>query len=423
LAQSATLEITATGQKNVRSHGSEVWLCHLRQADGENVSIHAMKWESGWELRENGENGVRLCSHIHQPARLRWKGEVAGPLRLAFVSHPWSGVVQVRFNGVRRLIDLYGQGGEKSLILDPANPSAFAPDTTQLDERIYQSKPPSLWDFANPLTLARNLWSKRMLVWQFALRDVQGRYRGSYLGIFWSLLTPLMLLAVYTIIFSGLMPRGGFDSIQKMANIPPGNAAVFPVILFSGLIVFNIFSECINKSPGLITHNPNYVKRIIFPVEVLPFSILLSCLIHALISFSLLFLGSVLFLHRLYWTWLLLPLALLPLLMMTTGLSWFLSSLGVFVRDIGNIVSVAVSALFFLSAVFFSVDDMKHGLATYIVRANPVASVIDDVRRVLFGGAMPQWDRWAMLMLLGLLMMQAGYVWFMKSKRWFSDVL
>lgn len=417
------MEITATGRRNVRSRGSEVWVTELADANGRVIPVDELRVEGDWERREQ-DGSVVLCSHQHQPARLRWKAKANGPLRLTLVSHPWSGVAQIRFNGVKRTIDLFSDQGIRALELDPANPGNFAADDSgHLDQRVYAARPPSLLTFANPLTLFRDMWFRRHLIWQFALRDLQSRYRGSHLGIIWSFLTPLLMLVVYTIVFGYLFNRS-FGSGQEAAGLPSTQESmfVFPLILFTGLIVFNIFSECLNKAPSLVTRNPNYVKKVVFPVEILPVSTLIASLINGLIMLVLFLLGSVLFLHRFCATVLLFPLVLLPVLMLTLGLTWLFASLGVFIRDINNAIGVAVSALFFLSAIFFPIDQFSRR-TELIMRMNPMANLVDDARRTLIMGLPPHWPWWVAVTIFSAVIMQVGYVWFMKSKRWFPDVL
>lgn len=423
MAGKGSLEIIATGKRNVRSQGSEVWFGYLARADGSRVPHEEMRWDRGWEVRDH--NGApALCSHQRQPARLRWKGRMDGPMRLALASHSWSGVAQIRFNGVRRTVDLYSDRKQMVFDLDPADPRAFAPDDgAHLDQRVYRSRPPSVWTYANPIRTGRDLWMRRHLIWQFAMRDLLARYRGSYLGAFWSILNPLLMLVVYTIVFGGLFKRD-FGQVQAASGLPPSqdNQIVFGLILFTGLLVFNIFSECVAKAPRLIVGNSNYVKRVVFPLEILPVSILVSSLINSLIMLGLFFLGSLLFLQRFCMTALLFPLVLIPVIMLSLGLGWFFSSLGVFVRDIDSAIGVAVSALFFMSAIFYSIEDFGVTIE-HLLRLNPMANLVDDARRTLILGLPPHWLWWAGMLVLSALVMQAGYIWFMKSKRWFSDVI
>lgn len=423
MAGKSSLEIIATGRRNVRSQDSEVWLGQLTHADGRIVPLKDFDADRGWERRQ--EKGKEyLYSRQNQPAKLRWKGIAEGPMRLSLVSHPWSGVAEIRWNGIKRSIDLFSNDGRLELTLDPDDPSTFAPqENNHSDRRTYASRPPSIRTYANPVYLFSNLWHRRHLIWQFAMRELVARYRGSYLGTFWTILTPLLMLCVYTIVFGFLFGRD-FGAPQENAGLPSTkeNYAVFPLILFTGLLVFNIFAECANKSPGLITHNPNYVKRVVFPLEILPVSTLIASLLNALIMLALFFAGSILFLHRFCLTAFLFPLVLLPVLMLSLGLGWFFASLGVFIRDIGNAVGIMVSALFFLSAIFFPIDQFG-GTTEFIIRLNPLANLVDDARRTLILGLPPHWLWWGGMTIFSALVMQAGYVWFMKSKRWFADVI
>ena len=263
--------------------------------------------------------------------------------------------------------------------------------------------------------MARNLYAHRDLIWRFALRDVQGRYKGSYLGMLWSFITPLLMLSVYTFVF-GVVLRTRWDG-------QTGNGSLeFSLIMFSGLIVFSVFSDCLARAPALIIGSPNYVKKVVFPLEVLPASVLVSSLIQAGISLAVLLAGSMVFLGRLSVTLVYFPMVLLPLVMLTLGLAWFLASLGVFVRDIAPAVSIALTILIFVSAVFYPVSAIPESVR-WCITLNPIALIVDDARRTLMFGQPPHWVRLPLTTAASALVLQLGYMWFMRSKRWFSDVI
>src|SRR5207247_7698539 len=174
--------------------------------------------------------------------------------------------------------------------------------------------------------------------WRFALRDVQGRYKGSYLGMLWSFITPLLMLSVYTFVF-GVVLRTRLDW-------QTGNGSLeFSLIMFSGLIVFSVFSDCLARAPALIIGSPNYVKTVVFPLEVLPASVLVSSLIQAGISLAVLIAGSMVFIGRLSVTLVYFPIVLLLMLMFSLGLAWLLVYIGLFVFDISSAVSISFSML------------------------------------------------------------------------------
>lgn len=190
----------------------------------------------------------------------------------------------------------------------------------------------------------KSFWKYRDLITQFVRRDVVGRYKGSFLGLFWTFLNPLLMLTVYTFVFSSLFKaRWGTGGENKVE---------YALVLFAGLVVFNIFSEVIVRSPGLILSNTNYVTKVVFPLEILPVAVLGSSLIHAAISMSILLVGLMLFLGVLQWTLFLLPIVMIPLILMALGLGWILASLGVFLRDLSQIIAISVQALMLLSPIF-----------------------------------------------------------------------
>jgi lipopolysaccharide transport system permease protein len=277
------------------------------------------------------------------------------------------------------------------------------------------SSSPPLRQFLNPLNFARNLWRQRDLVRQFTRREVEGRYKGSFLGLFWSFVNPLVMLLIYTFVF-------GVVFKSKWPNAKTGSLSEFAVTLFCGLIAFNIFGECIGRASTLVTSVPNYVKKVVFPLEILPISTLGAALFHAGVSLSILLAANLLLSGVLPWTIVLLPLVLLPLLFLTLGLTWFLASLGVFVRDIGYTVALVVQVLFFLTPIFYAVENIPEPYRS-LINLNPLASVVEDFRRVVLWGVVPDWGTLAILLLACGAVMLLGYAWFMKTKKAFGDVL
>jgi lipopolysaccharide transport system permease protein len=263
--------------------------------------------------------------------------------------------------------------------------------------------------------MARNLWGHRELIRQFSWREVAGRYKGSFLGLLWSFITPLVMLLIYTFVFGVI-----FQSRWPQART--GSLNEFAVILFAGLLTFNIFSECVTRAPTLIVGVPNYVKKVVFPLEILPVSTLGAALFHAGISL-LIMLGAHLLLGGvLSWTILLLPVVLAPLLLLVLGLGWFLASLGVFVRDLGNAIGLLVQVLFFLTPIFYTAESVPEPFRS-VLQLNPLTSVVENVRRVALWGEQPAWGALGVGLLLSGLALVLGYAWFMQTRKAFADVL
>jgi lipopolysaccharide transport system permease protein len=277
------------------------------------------------------------------------------------------------------------------------------------------SRSESVLHYLNPIAMARNLWRHRDLIRQFTRREIEGRYKGSFLGLFWSFVNPLVLLLIYTFVF-------GVVFKARWPNAKTDNLGEFAITLFCGLICFTIFSDCINRAPGSIISVPNYVKKVVFPLEILAVSAFGSALFHALVSLSILLCANLLLNGTLQWTLLLLPIVALPLVFFSLGLSWLLASLGVFVRDISYTVVLVVQVLFFLTPIFYPLQTIPEPYQA-ILRLNPLTSAVENFRRVILWGGQPSWIGLLLWLLATGAVMLLGYTWFMKTKKAFADVI
>jgi lipopolysaccharide transport system permease protein len=268
---------------------------------------------------------------------------------------------------------------------------------------------------ATPAELVAAPWRHRALIWALARREVAGRYRGSVLGIAWAFFNPLLMLAVYTFVFSEV-----FKMSWGMG--PKETRSDFAIALFTGLIVYGLFSECVGRAPSLVVGNPNYVKKVVFPLEVLPWVALGSSVFHAAVSTVVLLIVQLALRGTLPPTALLFPVVLLPLVLGTMGLSWILASFGVYVRDTGQVVGVFVTVLMFVSPVFYPLSALPVQYRGWLL-ANPLTPVIEGARGVLVLGTTPDWGPWALSLVLGALLAWAGFWWFQRTRRGFADVL
>ncbi|WP_186271446.1 ABC transporter permease [Burkholderia gladioli] len=268
----------------------------------------------------------------------------------------------------------------------------------------------------SPRALAASLIRNRRLLLDLARRDAVGRYKGSVLGIFWSLLTPLLMLSVYTFVFSEV-----FKSRWGGAS-PSASKGEFAVVLFAGMIMFNLFSECANRAPSQILSNTNFVKKIVFPLEILPCVTLLSGLFHLCVSALILLVAEWLIRGHVPITALLFPLVLAPLCVFIMGLSWLLAATGVYLRDIGQTVGIAITALMFLSPVFFPVSSLPFRFQE-LVYLNPMTYPIEQSRDVLVWGNPIDWSRWGPYCLMAVVVAWIGFAWFQKTRRGFADVI
>lgn len=259
------------------------------------------------------------------------------------------------------------------------------------------------------------LWTNRNLWWRLTEREVLGRYRGSALGLAWSFINPLSMLAVYTFVFSQVFKTrwGGLEQAGPIG---------FAVNLFAGLIVFNLFSECLNRAPGLIVANPNYVKKVIFPLEILGYVAVGSTLFHALTSLIILLAFELIAFHMLPITILWLPIVWLPLILGTLAFTWLFSAAGVFIRDISQIVSVSLNMLMFLSPIFFPVSALPPKWQP-ILKLNPLGAVIEQTRRVTIEGDTPDLRFLIFSIIIGTCTCELAFRVFRKSKGAFADVL
>ena len=262
--------------------------------------------------------------------------------------------------------------------------------------------------------VATSLWSNRGLIKALVAREVVGRYRGSVLGVLWSLFHPLLMLAVYSFVFSVVFKarwQGGSDSKVE-----------FALVLFAGLIVFNLFAECINRAPGLILGNVNYVKKVVFPLEVLPWVSMGAACFHALVSLGVWFVFRLVFLGPPPLTVLWLPVLALPILLVTIGLSWLLASVSVYLRDVGQITSVVTSVLMFLSPIFYPVSALPPRFQA-VMHLNPLTPAIESVRDALMWGRSPDLVQLALYLVASAFIAWGGFAWFQKTRRGFADVV
>lgn len=273
---------------------------------------------------------------------------------------------------------------------------------------------PSRCFSAMPQDAIQSLVRNRALIFNLAKREVAGRYRGSALGLAWSFFTPALMLVVYTFFFGFVFP-GRWPRMS-------GSTPEFALILFSGLIVFNLFSECINRAPALVTGNANFVKRIVFPLEVMSWVSLASGLFHAMVSLGVWLAFYIAVVGLPHVEILLVPIALFPLLLLLLGLGWLLSSFGVFLRDVNQVIGPVTAALMFLSPVFYPLDTLK-GTFYALVSASPLTFAIESTRNAMMWGQGIDWSNWFGHLLLAGALAALSFAWFQKTRKGFADVL
>jgi lipopolysaccharide transport system permease protein len=264
-------------------------------------------------------------------------------------------------------------------------------------------------------SLVSSLWRNRQLILQMTKRDVIGRYKGSVIGVMWSLFNPLFLLVIYSFVFTVVFnARWGVGL--------PESKSQFAILLFVGMIVHSLFAETLNRAPGLILSNVSYVKKIVFPLEILPVVAIGAALFHALVSVLVLAVAFVLLNGYLQWTIVFLPLVLLPLIVLTLGAAWGLASLGVFLRDVAQPIGMVMTVLLFASPVFYPITALPEYIRPWLM-LNPLTLVIEQARAVLIFGQIPNWAGLAIYSLASVFIGWTGYAWFQKTRKGFANVL
>jgi lipopolysaccharide transport system permease protein len=266
----------------------------------------------------------------------------------------------------------------------------------------------------SPVALVYSLFTNRSLIFSLIKREVVGRYRGSVMGLAWSFFNPVLMLAVYTFVFSVVFKArwaGGSESKTE-----------FALVLFAGLIIYNLFAECVNRAPGLIVSNVNYVKKVIFPLEILPIVAFGSAVFHFLISVIVWLAFYLLFFGVPPATIILLPIILLPLVLLTLGISWLLASLGVYLRDVSQIIGVVTTVLMFLSPIFFPISALPEQYRPFM-QLSPLTFVVEQSRAVMIWGELVNWQTWLIQVVLSINIAWLGFALFQKTRKGFADVL
>lgn len=264
-------------------------------------------------------------------------------------------------------------------------------------------------------SLVRSMWGHRELILQMTKRDVIGRYKGSVMGLMWSFANPILLLTMYTLVFSVVFKA-------RWGTGEPESKAEFAVLLFMGMIVHSLFSETLIRAPSLIMSNVSYVKKIVFPLEILPVVAMGASAFHAMVS-VLVLCGALVWLNGfLPWTAIFLPLVLLPLVVFSLGIAWALASLGVFLRDVAQPIGVVMTILLFASPVFYPVSALPEDLQPWLM-LNPLTFIIEQARAVLIYGQFPHASGLIFYSLVSLVLAWLGYAWFQKTRKGFANVL
>ncbi len=260
----------------------------------------------------------------------------------------------------------------------------------------------------------RSTWHHRNLILRLVRREIEARYKGANFGLLWTVFTPILMLCTYTFVFTYIFnPRW---------TVPDGAEANFVVLLYSGLLIYSLFSECIGRAPGLVLENASYVKKVVFPLEVVAVVSLLNSLVNFVIGSVILMLIYVFLFGLPPATTLLLPLIILPLCLFTVGVSWIISALGVYIRDLSHITTVIISMLMFLSPIFYPISALPEALHP-ILMASPLTPTLEGAKDVLFWGKIPSLTQLALTYVISGVIFTLGFTLFQKLRKGFADVL
>lgn len=265
------------------------------------------------------------------------------------------------------------------------------------------------------ISIVKAVVRHRQLIVGMVRREIQVKYKDSLIGLGWAFFTPLFMLGVYTFVFSEVFK-------SRWGGVDPASKADFAIMLFAGLMIYTFFAECLLKGPQIITSNTNYVKKIVFPLEVLPFIAIGISLFQLAISCVVLLTAQLLVKSYLPVSALLFPFLLIPLLLSTAGILWVLAAIGVYVRDIGQLVAVLTSVLMFLSPIFYPVTALPERFQPWL-RLNPLTNIIEQVRGILIEGHSLDWLQYGISFVPSVIIFFVGYAIFQKARRGFADVL
>ena len=265
-----------------------------------------------------------------------------------------------------------------------------------------------------PREMITSIWRNRGLIAALTKREVIGRYRGSVMGILWSFFNPILMLVVYTFVFSVVF--------KARWNVESDSKTEFALVLFAGLIIFSLFAECVTRAPGLILSNVNYVKKVVFPLEILPVIALGAALFHGVISLAVWLVFYIIIFGMPHLTALLLPLIILPLILFIMGLSWLLASFGVYLRDTSQFIGIITTIMMFLSPIFYPISALPAEYQ-FLLQFNPLTPAIEEARNVLIWGKMPSMSILAVYYVGTAFVAWLGFAWFQKTRKGFADVI
>lgn len=260
-------------------------------------------------------------------------------------------------------------------------------------------------------------WRFRELIRAILTRELSSRFRGSILGWAWAIAAPLVMMVAYTVIFSGIVVVA-----QGRTGNTGGGFGARSLLIFSGITIFNLFTELLYRSPTLLHEHSGFIKKSIFPTETLAWIAVFRALVYAGVSFAVLVVFEALMTHHLPLTVLAVPLIVVPLVLLLVGATWFLMALGAFTRDITHLMATVVPLLMWVTPVFYKLSDVPIAARSWM-RINIISDYIELFRALMLDGTMPSLKLYAACLLVSYIVFIGGYAFFMRYKSVIVDVI
>lgn len=262
--------------------------------------------------------------------------------------------------------------------------------------------------------MIKTIIKNRYLLGQLTKKDIELKYKDSVLGMLWSVIVPILMIVIYTFVFSVVFKPQWISET--------GNKFEFSLIMYCGLVSFNMLSDVMGRSSGLIAANVNYVKKVIFPLELLPVMVTLTALFNSCISLVVLVLAKLILTQSISPTLPLVIVTYIPLIIFTVGVSLILSAVSVYLKDIASVISVIITVLMYISPVFFSLESVPEKYRI-ICQINPMTYIIENFRNVVLYGLLPDWRYLLISLISAIVMAWLGSSIFRRAKEGFADVL
>lgn len=262
-------------------------------------------------------------------------------------------------------------------------------------------------------TGVQELWLQRHLLALMVKRDCIGRYKGSLLGLLWPLINPFGHLLLYTFLFSVVL---------KVKFGTSGSTSNFALYLMAGLLPWGAFAEALARSSTVILEHPNLVKRVVFPLQILPLVTVLSALVTEAIAFIILLAGVLIYNHGLPMSLVFLPMIIISQILLTAGISWFVASLSVYIRDIRHLMALGLSAWMYGTPIVYPATALPEQIQ-FILWLNPMAGIVMDYRRVVLEGLAPDWQHYGVYTAMAIIVCIIGFNFFEATKKSFADVM